>query len=107
MKNLKNYIYESVWDVDNNVESDNNEFVIDKIKQFIKDNYLSVDLKRLTFVFDKEKKGFFEVEYFKKLMLSLQEKLTLEEISDMIKEADPDNTGYINYKNFVNSVLIR
>lgn len=57
--------------------------------------------------FDKEKKGFFEVEYFKKLMLSLQEKLTLEEISDMIKEADPDNTGYINYKSFVNSVLIR
>ena len=58
MKNLKNYIYESVWDVDNNVESDNNEFVIDKIKQFIKDNYLSVDLKRLTFVFDKEKEKY-------------------------------------------------
>lgn len=56
--------------------------------------------------FDKEKKGIFEVEYFKKLMLSLQEKLTLEEITDMIKEADPYNTGYINYKNFVNSVLI-
>ena len=58
MKNLKNYICESVWDVDNNIEDDNNEFVIDKIKQFIKDNYLSVDLKRLTFVFDKEKEKY-------------------------------------------------
>ena len=41
MKNLKNYIYESVWDVDNNVESDNNEFVIDKIKQFIQNKKIN------------------------------------------------------------------
>ena len=59
MKNLKDYIKpyinESIWDVDNNVESDNNEFVIDEIKQFIKDNYQNVNLKCLDFVFDKEK----------------------------------------------------
>ena len=58
MKNLKDYIVESVWDVDNNVESDNNEFVIDEIKQFIKDNYINVNLKSLTFVFDKEKEKY-------------------------------------------------
>ena len=59
MKNLKNYvkdcIVESIWDIEDNVEDDNNEFIIDKIKQFIKDNYETVDLKFLTFVFNEKK----------------------------------------------------
>ena len=59
MKNLKNYINnctnESIWDIEDNVESDNKEFILNEVKRFIKDNYSVVDLKSLTFVFDKEK----------------------------------------------------
>ena len=33
----KNYSFESIWDIEDNVEDDNNEFIINKIKQFIKD----------------------------------------------------------------------
>ena len=69
MKNLKNYVknyvkdyinenylHESIWDVEDNIENDNNEFVIDEIRQFIKDNYYkNVNLKCLDCVFDNEK----------------------------------------------------
>ena len=62
MKNLKNYIkdyiVESVWDIEDNVESDNKEFILNEIKRFIKDNYSVVDLKSLTFVFDEEKEKY-------------------------------------------------
>lgn len=55
--------------------------------------------------FDKDKKGYFEIEFFKSLMLSLKEKLTVEEVNEMIKEADPCSLGYIKYKEFVKFVL--
>ena len=55
--------------------------------------------------FDKDKKGYFEIEFFKSLMLSLKEKLTIEEVNEMIKEADPCSLGYIKYKEFVKFVL--
>lgn len=63
MKSLENYInenylFESIWDIEDNVENDNEGFVIDKIKQFIKDNYKIVDLKSLTFILDEEKEKY-------------------------------------------------
>ena len=54
MKSLKDYINESVWDIEDNIESDNKEFVIDDVKKFIDDNYehgLSQDCE---FVFDEK-----------------------------------------------------
>ena len=32
----KNYSFESIWDIEDNVEDDNNEFIINKIKQSYK-----------------------------------------------------------------------
>ena len=55
--------------------------------------------------FDKDKKGYFEIDFFKSLMLSLKEKLTIEEVNEMIKEADPCSLGYIKYKEFIKFVL--
>ena len=55
--------------------------------------------------FDKDKKGYFEIDFFKSLMLSLKEKLTIEEVNEMIKEADPCSLGYIKHKEFVKFVL--
>ena len=71
MKKLKNYVKnhikyslnesylnESVWDIEDNVESDNKELMLDSVKKFIEDNYKKVDLNHLTFVFDKEKEKY-------------------------------------------------
>ena len=80
-------------------------------------NYLSILQKKIerqkleeeiikAFEFcDKDKKGYFEIDFFKSLMLSLKEKLTIEEVNEMIKEADPCSLGYIKYKEFVKFVL--
>ena len=59
MKNLKNYIKdylnESVWDIEDNIDSDNNEFKTYEIKKFIQKNYKKTDLQHLKFVFDEKK----------------------------------------------------
>ena len=64
MKNLKdyiknyikeNYLDESVWDIEDNIEDDNKELILDSIKKFIKDNYINIKLKRCEFIFDEKK----------------------------------------------------
>ena len=59
MENLKNYIKdyidESVWDIEDNIEDDNKEFVLNDIKKFIGDNYYRINITHCEFVFDKKK----------------------------------------------------
>ena len=66
MKNLKNYIKkylnESVWDIEDNVESNNEEFILNDIKKFIKDNYENINITRCKIVFD-DKKDKYVVNY--------------------------------------------
>ena len=38
-------------------------------------------------------------------MVSLGEKITDEEVDEMIKEADIDGDGYINYEEFVRMII--
>jgi calmodulin len=38
-------------------------------------------------------------------MVSLGEKITDEEVAEMIKEADSDGDGYINYEEFVKMII--
>ena len=61
MKSLKNYIKyhinenyldESVWDIEDNVESDNKELILNEIKKFIEDNYYPVDINRCELFFE-------------------------------------------------------
>ena len=64
MKNLKNYIKdyinenyldESVWDIEDNIEDDNKEFILQEIKKFIKDNYRRINIDRCKIIFDEKK----------------------------------------------------
>ena len=59
MKNLKNYIKdyidESVWDIEDNIEDDNEESILNNIKKFIEDNCINIKLNRCKIVFDKKK----------------------------------------------------
>ena len=58
MKNLEDCAVGSIWNIEDNVESNNKEFILNEVKRFIKDNYTNVDLKRLTFVFNKKKEKY-------------------------------------------------
>merc|ERR1712100_775280 len=53
-------------------------------------------------VFDKDGSGFIEKAELKKVMEDLGEKLSEEGIDEMIKEADTDDDGKINYEEFAN-----
>ncbi|XP_067133449.1 uncharacterized protein [Centruroides vittatus] len=52
-------------------------------------------------VFDKEGHGFIYDAELRHIMTTLGEKLTDDEVEEMIREADPDEKGRINYVEFV------
>ncbi|XP_074558494.1 calmodulin-like [Curcuma longa] len=59
------------------------------------------ELKEAFKVFDKDQNGFISKNELKNVMMSLGEKLTDEEVDQMIKEADLDGDGQVNYEEFV------
>ena len=77
MKSLKNYvknyikpyINESVWDIEDNIDSDNNELILNDIKKFIGDNYEHINIDRCKIVFD-EKKNKHVVNYDQQVILN-------------------------------------
>ncbi|CAG5121706.1 unnamed protein product, partial [Candidula unifasciata] len=48
-------------------------------------------------VFDSEKKGYITAGELRHLMMTLGDKLTEEDVDEMIKEADSNGTGQVNY----------
>lgn len=56
-------------------------------------------------VFDTDKDGYISAAELRYVMMNLGEKLTDEEVHEMIKEADLDGDGLVNYtgKNFFHS----
>lgn len=61
------------------------------------------ELKEAFRVFDRNGDGFISAPELRLVMTNLGEKLTDEEVEDMIKEADLDGDGLVNYtgKNFL------
>ena len=59
----------------------------------------------LSLVFDKDNDGFITAEELHKVMTNLGETLTKEEADDMIKEADINGDGQIDYKGIYISVF--
>jgi len=58
-------------------------------------------------VFDKDQRGFIEAKELRHVLTNIGEKLSTTEMEDMIKEADPDNDGKIQYDEFVRLLLAR
>jgi calmodulin len=56
-------------------------------------------------VFDKEGNGFISAAELRHIMTNLGEKLTDEEADEMIREADVDGDGMINYVDFVKMMM--
>ncbi|KAH8407017.1 hypothetical protein KR222_004144, partial [Zaprionus bogoriensis] len=59
------------------------------------------ELREAFKIFDRDEDGFISPAELRFVMVNLGEKLTDEEIDDMIREADFDGDGLINYEEFV------
>ncbi|XP_072013440.1 calmodulin-like [Amphiura filiformis] len=56
-------------------------------------------------VFDKDGNGFISATELRHVMTNLGEKLTDEEVDEMIAEADIDGDGQVNYEEFVSMMI--
>ncbi len=64
----------------------------------LKDTDTEDELKEAFLVFDKDGNGFISAAELRHVMTNLGEKLTDEEVDEMIREADTDGDGQINYE---------
>ena len=67
----------------------------------MKDTDSAEEIKEAFKVFDKDGNGFISAAELRHIMTNLGEKLTDEEVDEMIREADVDGDGQINYDEFV------
>ncbi|GFR41970.1 hypothetical protein Agub_g2770 [Astrephomene gubernaculifera] len=65
------------------------------------------DLKAAWKVFDKAGQGFISTGELRHVLTSVGEKLSPEEISEMIAEADPEKSGKVMYDTFIKVMLAR
>eukprot|EP00899_Mesostigma_viride_P000053 jgi/Mesvir1/10048/Mv24223-RA.1 len=63
------------------------------------------ELKEAFKVFDKDGNGFISAAELRHVMTNLGEKLTDEEVDEMIREADVDGDGQVNYEEFVKMMM--
>lgn len=57
-------------------------------------------------VFDKENNGHISVAELRHIMTNMGEKLTDEEVDEMIEFAEPDNNGEINYMGIKSNIFL-
>ncbi|KAH7529298.1 hypothetical protein FEM48_Zijuj05G0169700 [Ziziphus jujuba var. spinosa] len=72
-----------------------------------KDTDSEEELREAFKVFDKDQNGFISAAELRHVMTNLGEKLTDEEVEEMIREADVDGDGQVNYEEFVRMMLAK
>ncbi|KAH7522506.1 hypothetical protein FEM48_Zijuj07G0145800 [Ziziphus jujuba var. spinosa] len=92
-------------DADGNGTIDFPEF-LNLMARKMKDTDSEEELKEAFRVFDKDQNGFISAAELRHVMTNLGEKLTDEEVDEMIREADVDGDGQINYEEFVKGLLL-
>lgn len=91
-------------DTDGNGSIDFKEFLglmVRKMREIDSEDELRDAFK----VFDRDGNNFISAQELRHVMICLGEKITLEEVDDMIKEADIDGDGFINYEEFVRMII--
>ncbi|KAI8326408.1 calmodulin [Martensiomyces pterosporus] len=93
-------------DMINEVDSDGNgtidfpEFLSLMARQATTNNDEEAEIREAFRVFDKDGNGVISAAELRHVMTSLGEKLTDDEVNEMIREADVDGDGQINYEEF-------
>ncbi|EOO00672.1 putative calmodulin protein [Phaeoacremonium minimum UCRPA7] len=87
-------------DIDNTGSIDFNEFV-EMMARKVKAGDIEEELKEAFKVFDRDNSGTISAAELRQVMLSIGENLTSEEIDEMVREADKDGNGSIDYHEFV------
>ena len=90
-------------DADGNGTIDFPEFLTMMARK-MKDTDSAEEIKEAFKVFDKDGNGYISAAELRHIMTNLGEKLTDEEVDEMIREADVDGDGQINYDEFVDMV---
>ena len=93
-------------DLDKNGEVDFEEFVT-LMNRRSKETDIEEEVLNAFKVFDKEGNGLISNTELRHIMMTLGDQLTEEEIDDMIREADSDGDGYINYEDFIKNMLTK
>ncbi|KAF5734060.1 calmodulin [Tripterygium wilfordii] len=93
-------------DADQNGTIDFPEF-LNLMSRKMKDTDSDEELKEAFKVFDKDQNGYISAAELRHVMTNLGEKLTDEEVDDMIREADIDGDGQVNYEEFVRMMLAK
>ncbi|KAF8039671.1 hypothetical protein BT93_B2014 [Corymbia citriodora subsp. variegata] len=93
-------------DADGNGTIDFPEF-LNLMARKMKDTDSEEELKEAFRVFDKDQNGFISAAELRHVMTNLGEKLTDEEVDEMIREADVDGDGQINYEEFVRVMMAK
>ncbi|KAL9812335.1 putative guanylate cyclase activating protein [Arabidopsis thaliana] len=93
-------------DADGNGTIDFPEF-LNLMAKKMKDTDSEEELKEAFRVFDKDQNGFISAAELRHVMTNLGEKLTDEEVEEMIREADVDGDGQINYEEFVKIMMAK
>ena len=87
-------------DTDGSGTIDFPEFLTLMTKHSVKDQDTEADLVDAFGVFDSDHNGYISATELRNVMTTLGEKMSDEEVDDMLKEADLDNDGLINYAEF-------
>ncbi|XP_077555577.1 uncharacterized protein LOC144169973 [Haemaphysalis longicornis] len=87
-------------DIDNNGTIDFPEFLAMMTKK-VRTTDTEEEIREAFKVFDRDGNGFITAAELRHVMTTLGEKLTNEEVDAMIREADVDGDGQINYDEFV------
>ena len=73
----------------------------------MKDTDSEEELHEAFKVFDKDGNGTISAAQLRHVMTNLGEKLTDEEVDEMIREADVDGDGEVNYEEFVKMMMAK
>ncbi|KAL6325019.1 hypothetical protein AAG906_022109 [Vitis piasezkii] len=91
-------------DADGNGTIEFGEF-LNLMARKMKESEAEEELKEAFKVFDKDQDGYISANELRNVMFNLGERLTDEEAEQMIREADLDGDGKVNYDEFVRMML--